>query len=558
VVASSSCIVALVFFLILIICFAAASNKIQISSSNFTKTLDDLTAPPEGSEACHHLVGIKKTLDDAMKKVRSEAPKSCGPAGERRIMPIVMSRMSRGGKTTVARRLFEEVKKEEKFCSICISFNGNANFEHRDNETHEHAILRRIAVQFTDEQNDIDFDVDKRTLLDYIDAQSNGRNVVLIIDELNALSETPDQSAANLLRSEFLDKEKRYLAITTHIPMDVDRKYPASAVIGERNNESGIISDRGVYSIHMPLSVDLEQLRGMSEACSALTPFEAVFYGGIPSVIFSIKGNQFFPSHRVHNLIDRVCSRDIAVESFLEWVLMGSCRDPNLKVFYRFGTVLPSAVHQFPLCYINALLVIWFDQKCFSALYDRIVTYGAEVQTGMDWETVVQYAVMMRCVYSCKNRDDSGPFDILPSARKRTKFRFIAVPGEHETVDSLIAYVEGELVHCTDPTLVMVNSQFAKFPTFDGLVWYHDPASSPVCPPIVGYQCKLGRSGTNWNVPDSVRKGVLIRGKPRVSTFRKQKWEYFSDTQVKEFVGSSLEPLIPTNWPKLNEEKTKK
>jgi hypothetical protein len=212
------------------------------------------------------------------------------------------------------------------------------------------------------------------------------------------------------------------------------------------------------------------------------------------------------------------------------------------------------------LCYINALLVIWFNQKCFSALYDRIVTYCAEVETGMDWETVVQYAVMMRCIYSCKSRDDSGPFDILPSARKRPEFRFIAVPGEHETVDSLIAYVEGELVHCTDPTLVMVNSQFAGFPTFDGLVWYHDPASSsPVRPPIVGYQCKLGRQGTDWNVPDSVREGVLIRGNPAGSTFHKHnKWEYFSDAQVKAFVGSSLEPLVPTNWPKVELRKNKK
>ena len=104
----------------------------------------------------------------------------------------------------------------------------------------------------------------------------------------------------------------------------------------------------------------------------------------------------------------------------------------------------------------------------------------------------------------------------------------------------------------------MVNSQFAKLPTFDGFVWYHDPvandASGVAVPKIIGYQCKLGKGGTSWAVPDSISKGVLIRGVPADKTFKKDKWEYLSNTQVKEFVGYSLEPLVPVNWPDITEE----
>ena len=42
-------------------------------------------------------------------------------------------------------------------------------------------------------------------------------------------------------------------------------------------------------------------------------------------------------------------------------------------------------------------------------------TFGAKVETGFDWETLVQYAVMMRCVLAYKDSADRGPFDIVPA-----------------------------------------------------------------------------------------------------------------------------------------------
>ena len=127
-------------------------------------------------------------------------------------------------------------------------------------------------------------------------------------------------------------------------------------------------------------------------------------------------------------------------------------------------------------------------------------TFGAKVETGLDWETVVQYAVMMRCVLVCKDSADRGPFDIVPAA-ECPEFIYISVPGEHKTVDAVMTYVKKRLGQCGKHTLVMVNSQFAKLPVFDGFVWYHVPvandATGVALHKIIGYQCKLGREGTS-------------------------------------------------------------
>ena len=402
--------------------------RIQISKpTNFTKKLINVTAPAISDRACHHLVDIDATLAKAMKIIGKESLEECLADGAHRIKPIVMSRLSRGGKTTVAIKLFDKLKLEG-FCPIFISFNGNALFKHRVGESHEHAILRRIAVQFTNETDDFNFNVDRKTLLNYIAAESKEKSVVLIIDGLNVLSTTLDESATELLLSEFLDKKNRFLVIAAHIPMRLDNT----------------VNDRGAHVIDMPLSVNLKDLRLMSNECGALTPFEAVFYGGIPSVIYSIKGGRFNPSERVSAQLS-LCGRgDMTVESFLKLVLTGVRCDPRLFLLYAFGTAKEGSKMQFPLCYVNALLSIWFQQNCFGSLYDHLTTFGAKLESGLDWETLIQYAVMMRCVLACKDSAERGPFDIVP-AGVCPDFIYKSVPGEHKTVDAVLNYVKGSI-----------------------------------------------------------------------------------------------------------------
>jgi hypothetical protein len=54
-------------------------------------------------------------------------------------------------------------------------------------------------------------------------------------------------------------------------------------------NENVPVCSRGTETVHMPMATNLQQLRAMSPECVSLTSVEAAFYGGIPSLMFSVK-----------------------------------------------------------------------------------------------------------------------------------------------------------------------------------------------------------------------------------------------------------------------------
>ena len=54
-------------------------------------------------------------------------------------------------------------------------------------------------------------------------------------------------------------------------------------------NENVLASSRGTETVHIPMATNLQELRAMSPECVSLTSVEAAFYGGIPSLMFSVK-----------------------------------------------------------------------------------------------------------------------------------------------------------------------------------------------------------------------------------------------------------------------------
>jgi hypothetical protein len=121
--------------------------------------------------------------------------------------------------------LFNELKASGKYAPIYISFSGA--FQRFPNEFYAEAILRLIAVQFIDlpegQRAARDrFQFNPTQVLEHKARSSNGREVVLLIDELNSLRKPLDWTGAALLREEFLDKRGRYVVFSTHSPMNVD------------------------------------------------------------------------------------------------------------------------------------------------------------------------------------------------------------------------------------------------------------------------------------------------------------------------------------------------
>ena len=231
------------------------------------------------------LVATNDTIAQCMQLISEQCFVATGDT--QRKPPVCLSRLARGGKTTILRLLFEQLK-TNGFMPVYVNFNGG--FRQFPGESQADAILRVIAVQLIDESHKGSrIQCSKDELEKYIQSAvtTTGRPFILLIDELNSLSYPPDQDAAQLLREMFLDPKNRYLVFSTHRPVYIDgRPTPVSALMGSPQPKP---SDRGVNFVRMPESWNLRELQAISMKCSGITKAEIALYGGIPSLLYCTK-----------------------------------------------------------------------------------------------------------------------------------------------------------------------------------------------------------------------------------------------------------------------------
>jgi hypothetical protein len=140
------------------------------------------------------------------------------------VPPLIIPRLDGGGKTTMLRLIFSELKKKI-FLPIFISFSDG--FELFLKESHKQAIMRLIAMQLVDHaliKNDGKIEVDENELMLHIFATSSGKPVVLLIDDLNRLfqSQLIEFDAAYFLKKYFLNADNSYLVYAAVEMMDID------------------------------------------------------------------------------------------------------------------------------------------------------------------------------------------------------------------------------------------------------------------------------------------------------------------------------------------------
>ncbi|CAE7407611.1 unnamed protein product, partial [Symbiodinium sp. CCMP2456] len=183
-----------------------------------------------------------------------------------RVPPTVLSRCMRGGKTTVLMHVFDELKYASKN-PMFISFNGDSLIGQLQNESVLDTMQRAIAAALLKEkpQN-----------------RSEAERLLCRQDVLEEYLENKKVGA--FLREQFLDPPGRYLIFSTHVPTSVG----LSHLLGR-----GSGSTRTAKAVEMPRSDNMQQLRSMHQRCEALTPCEAIFYGQMPSLIYSVKTHSF-------------------------------------------------------------------------------------------------------------------------------------------------------------------------------------------------------------------------------------------------------------------------
>ena len=463
-----------------------------------------------------------------------------------RVPPTVLSRCMRGGKTTLLMHVFDKLKQESKN-PIFISFNGDSLIKPLENESFLETMLRAIAVALL-KQKPQDTDGAARVLCGKIvlkEYLKDKKDVVLIVDELNVLlkpSESPGyDEVGTFLREQFLDPSGRCLIFSTHIPGGVG----LSHLLGK-----GSGSPRTATVIEMPRSYNMLELRHMDEKCQALTPCEAVYYGRIPSLIYSVKTQNSFNILTRFQAIDCEQPTEALTKSFLSEFFTGvRCPDSDpIRAFDSLTESPDSGQIRWILAYVGRMCA-YLELQDIASWVEEIPKLSERVQSGQDWEAIVLVALSLRCVqakYGVVHK-----LLHLPETEPVKRVFFHKVPQESCTTPQDIATWWKARTVSPDacPYIAVLSPNYAKAAICDAMWIYQQHSESKFV--VRGLQSKLGKDVPASDMPDGML-GLLMRGNAPPEDGQpkyRQGWKYKGADAIRDFLGASLSALYPAAWP---------
>jgi hypothetical protein len=281
----------------------------------------------------------------------------------------------------------------------------------------------------------------------------------------------------------------------------------------------------------------------MSDMCGAITPAEVMLYGGIPSLIYSVKTmNEISPEERFSNKFSRHTCDPGLLKLFVVSVVTGQ-RNDDIALFDEFAIVSEGGKIRWPLCYIACILKAFELNEATHAVCNYCVslsTHAQETESGKEWECVLNIAIIFRCLYQSYYGSDSS-FLIVPLGTKPTVM-CRTIPPEIETFPAVMEYIAEVLYSERTPCLLVLVPSYSKFPDVDGFVVYCGVERAPV---VYVYQAKTGRA---YPKKDAT-KALLLRGKAPAMGSLRRGWGYMSSEGVQQLLGYSLKPMYPDTWP---------
>jgi hypothetical protein len=523
----------------------------------FTKPVSGCERPDFGQHSCDpsKLVGARELVEEAIPIIDRELTHQSPSSGAYRVRPMLCSRMARGGKTTLLFLIFDKLK-QLNLSPIFISFNGSSNFQQREGETHTQAIVRSIALQLVETTG-----YDPRYLVceeQALDDYLGEKPVVLIIDELNALGFPIDQDAGRMLRKLFLDKNNRYLIYSSHITMDIGDKNFSKYVASSANSE------RGFHVLNFKPCIDLALFRQMSPACGSISPAQVMLFGGIPSLIYSVRNGEMTPEERfLRTMQQPIVKKTLRqnpnelFQTFVRVVLSGIW-NKELSIFEEFGMTKEQNKFIWPLCYIEHILKT-FDRHDAGRnfILDNIQSLWGSASTvgsGKDWECLINIALAFQCLRYSYDGGSFGPFGDIPQfdpdREKDLELIFCHLPGELENLSTAMDYLHSlQRLTPEKNVLILAVPCSSKFETFDGLLIRQKPQQVAV---ICGYQAKLGKGTPINSLPEDcayVLKGYLLRGRPVQQSTETRGWNFLGYADLRDLLGYSFMEFAPANWP---------
>ncbi|CAJ1346430.1 unnamed protein product, partial [Effrenium voratum] len=309
------------------------------------------------------------------------------------------------------------------------------------------------------------------------------KDVVLVVDELNVLlksNPTYDRQAlGRFLRDTFLNPAGRHLVLSTHIP--------TSAGL-DQVLDTGAEGSRKVIPIQMPRCAEVKRLRGMHPNCAALTPLEAVYFGYVPSLIYSVKTGDL----------------DLKDRSFLSEFFTGR-RGSNHDPVRAFDALTESPALgeiRWILAYVGRMCC-HLEWEQVGEWIDEIPRWSGKVESGQDWETV--------CL-RCHEAMYSSPHELLKlprGARRPADAHLMRVPQENCSVpNDMLAWWKEQPIP-TYPYIAVLSPNGTKTSIID-VMWVYQEEAAANCI-VTAIQAKLGKAIPKQDMPQGML-GLLFRG----------------------------------------------
>jgi hypothetical protein len=218
-------------------------------------------------------------------------------------------------------------------------------------------------------------------------------------------------------------------------------------------------SSRDMEIVTMPRSTDKSLLQKVSLQCASITDLEIAFYGGIPSLLRSLKTSTDIDTIprletllKDNNLSENPEAKTDVLRRFLLEVRTGELsslksrpfdgfadhfllrRNPDTRQFFE-AKVTNKIV--WPLCYISEILKLFDQKQDLSTVLKHLQSFMANEKGGKDWEMICICAIYLRALeasvlYFDDTRKDilSGPFGVAEND-KISSVELIYVPSSN-------------------------------------------------------------------------------------------------------------------------------
>eukprot|EP01040_Poterioochromonas_malhamensis_P011807 gene11807-12882_t len=487
-------------------------------------------------------VQLNQTIEDAANICLREVDFRTDMYGSYRKFPLIISRLARGGKTTILQKLQHQLLKAGVL-AVYITLNGGTNFELKTGESRSEAILRLIGEQLLIDPLLSSFE--GAAVLDHINAEIEKlqKPFVLLIDELNHLGEPVEYEASRLLKSKFLDPMGRFLVFSSHVVLDLNVRQPGLG------SYLTVESPRDYFTVSLPVSSSLKEIQDMDEICESITPAEMALYLGIPSLLYSLRVRQINAANRVNLIMNRVkqIPKKKLLSMFVDQLLDGTVHEeePVLAKLQTLSTVEEVGKARFPLCFVGEILkrlsptdsLVVYRIK--TIIEEELPVFAQRHGGGVEWELVVELGILFNMLKSeLKSTDHPLIHGVVIKESKVLTLRTdISNPEQAKEV------MDAKMNSMAKGTLVFFRPSAVKFEKYDGFLAFKETTTGKAI--YVSVQMKAGREIPKSHVEEWIDRFYLIRGKPARSNEDKGKLTNVGLNSLKALLGYSMHPLIP-------------